>query len=228
MRESFRAFYPLSEAEKERAWLEGLIILDTSSLLNLYRYPLAARDRLLTVLELLRERLWLPHQSALEYHRNQPTVRLEQTTRFRKVREEVGNLKAEFKNRIETLQLKKRHALIDAESLLSTVLGAIDDFQEQLNQTEREQGERYQEWSLQQRIEKLFEGKVGPTPAQEFLDAVYKDGVKRYERKMPPGYRDTHKSDSFKGVAGEFSFGGACLSAGLWRSNPLEADSAEN
>jgi hypothetical protein len=74
MRELFRGFYSLPEREKEAAWAEGLIILDTSALLNLYRYPIPARDRLLTVLELLKDRLWLPHQAALEYQRNQPAV----------------------------------------------------------------------------------------------------------------------------------------------------------
>ena len=207
MRERFRAFYPLSEAEKERAWVEGLIILDASSLLNLYRYPLAARERLLTVLERLKERLWLPHQAALEYHRNQAAVRHEQTTLFRKVRDEIGNLKVHFKNRFETLQLKKRHALINAEPLLASVLSLIDGFQEQLNQTEREQGERYQEESLQKKIEELFEGRVGPAPTQDFLDNLYKEGVKRYERKMPPGYQDWKKGEASKDTT-EYSFGG--------------------
>ena len=67
MRELFRAYYPLSEDERDSAWSEGLIIFDTSALLNLYRYPLAARDRLIAVLDHLKERLWLPHQAALEY-----------------------------------------------------------------------------------------------------------------------------------------------------------------
>lgn len=207
MRERFRAFYPLSEAQKERAWAEGLIILDASSLLNLYRYPLAARERLLTVLEQLKERLWLPHQAALEYHRNQAAVRHEQSTQFRRVRDEIGNLKVQFKSRLETLQLKKRHALIDAEPLLASVLNSIDNFQEQLNQIEREQDERYQEESLQKKIEELFEGRVGSAPTQESLDNLYKEGAKRYERKMPPGYQDWKKGEASKEPR-EYSFGG--------------------
>ena len=138
MRKLFKAFYPFSEADREKAWSEGLIITDTSALLNLYRYPLSARDRILTVLGCLRDRLWLPHQAALEYQRNQPTVRLEQATRFKKVREEVGAIKVEFNNRIEKLQLRKRHALIDVGPLSSSVVGAIDNFLAELNQIERD------------------------------------------------------------------------------------------
>jgi PIN domain-containing protein len=172
-----------------------LIILDTSTLLNLFRYPLAARDRLLTILERFAERLWLPHQAALEYHVNQQNVRLEQITRFRQVREEVGALKAGFKDKIEKLQLKRRHALINVEDLLSKVEGAIDAFQSELNQIEREQEDRYQEGSLQEKIEQLFEQRVGRAPTQEFLDALYKEGARRYEHKIPPGYQDSQKGE---------------------------------
>ena len=207
MQELFRAFYPLSDQEKEEAWKEGLIILDTSALLNLYRYPLAARDRLLTVLERLQDRLWLPHQAALEYQRNQPAVRFDQITQFRTVRDEIGALKAEFNNRIDKLQLRKRHALIDAEPLREKVAAAVDSFQDELNQIERDQAERYQEGYLQLKIEALFSGRIGQTPTQDFLDAVYKDGEKRYASKIPPGYQDSQKSDPSKEPP-EFSFGG--------------------
>lgn len=207
MRQLFRAFYPLSEGDREKAWSEGLIIFDTSALLNLYRYPLAARDRLLTVLSHLKERLWLPHQAVLEYHRNQPAVRLEQTTRIQKVREEVGALKIDFKNRIDKLQIKKRHALIDAEQFTSKVMDVIDDFQRELNQIEREQDDRYQEGILQLKIEELFEGRVGQAPTQDFLDTLYKEGAKRYEHKIPPGYQDSSKGDAPKDATG-FMFGG--------------------
>lgn len=207
MRELFRAFYPLSDQEKEEAWKEGLIILDTSALLNLYRYPLAARDRLLTVLERLQDRLWLPHQAALEYQRNQPAVRFDQITQFRTVRDEIVKLKADFNNRIDNLQLRKRHALIDAEPLREKVAAALDAFQDELNKIELDQAERYQEGYLQQKIEVLFSGRIGQIPTQDFLDAVYKDGEKRYASKIPPGYQDSQKSDSAKEPP-EFNFGG--------------------
>lgn len=207
MRDLFRSFLPLSDPDKEEAWSEGLVIFDTSALLNLYRYPLSARDRLMTVLERLKDRVWLPHQVALEYQRNHPAVRLEQATKFRKVREEVGDLKIEFQNRIEKLQLRRRHALIDAEPLLAKVAGAIDEFQSELNQIERAQDDLYQGGSLQQKIEDIFEKRVGQPPTQEFLDIVYKEGAKRYEYSIPPGYLDSRKGDSSKESAA-FSFGG--------------------
>jgi hypothetical protein len=207
MRELFRSFYQLTEENREQAWSEGLIILDTSALLNLFRYPLAARDRLLTVLERLEDRLWLPHQVALEYHINKPSVIHDQTTRFRRVREEVGALKTEFKDRIERLQLRRRHALIDAEDLLTKIEAAIDTFQSDLNQIEREQEDRYQEETLQTKIEQLFGKRLGQAPTQKFLEDLYKDGAERYKHKIPPGYQDSGKGDSSKGLP-VFSFSG--------------------
>lgn len=226
MRELFRAFYPLSEADRERAWAEGLIIVDASALLNLYRYPLAARDRLLAVLERLKDRLWLPHQAALEYQRNQRAVRLDQTTRFRKVREEVGALKVDFTNRIDRLQLKKRHALINADELLSSVASSIDAFQRNLNQIERAEDELYQGGSLQLKIEQLFEGRIGQPPTQEFLNSLYKEGEKRYENRIPPGYEDKGKGDSTR-EATTFGFSGLFFQP-LWRFDSLEGGITED
>ncbi|HVG07063.1 MAG TPA: PIN-like domain-containing protein [Thermoanaerobaculia bacterium] len=126
------------------------------------------------------------------------TGRPDQITQFRTVREEVGVLKADFNNRIDKLRLRKRHALIDAEPLRSKVIDALDDFEKELNQIEREQAERYQEGYLELKIEEFFEGRIGQAPTQEFLDTIYKEGEKRYEIKLPPGYQDSRKSDSSK------------------------------
>ncbi len=207
MRDLYRAYYPLTESDRKNAWSKGLVVLDTSALLNLYRYPLAARERLMVVLEGLKNRLWLPHYVGLEFHRNRPKIRYEQIGGFQKVREEVRFLKAEFKKRIDKLQLEKRHALIDAEPLLAAVNEATGKFLTALNITEQKQDSLYQEDALQRQIEELFEGKIGEEPTQERLEKIYKEGAVRYKHQIPPGYLDLQKSSSAK-EPGEFSFGG--------------------
>ena len=74
MRSSFCGYYPPTPDDYERLWKEATIVLDTNVLLNLYRLPTSARDEFLTVLDLLKDRLWVPHQVALEFQRNRLTV----------------------------------------------------------------------------------------------------------------------------------------------------------
>ena len=51
-------------------WERGVIVLDTNILLNLYRYSEATRDDILSAMEKLKDRLWMPYQVGLEYFNN--------------------------------------------------------------------------------------------------------------------------------------------------------------
>ncbi|MBY8849436.1 PIN-like domain-containing protein [Saccharothrix longispora] len=47
----------------------GMVVLDTATLLDLYRYPAAARADLLKALHRVRDRLWVPHQALAGFWR---------------------------------------------------------------------------------------------------------------------------------------------------------------
>jgi predicted nucleic-acid-binding protein len=53
---------------------EGLVVLDTNVLLNLYRYNAQTQTDLFAVLERLGERLWVPHQVLVEFWRNRESA----------------------------------------------------------------------------------------------------------------------------------------------------------
>ncbi|WP_446040456.1 PIN-like domain-containing protein [Streptomyces sp. SID1121] len=59
---------------REKFFTQGLVILDTNVLLNLYEYTPAARHQVLSALERVKDRLWLPHQVGLEFVRNRHRV----------------------------------------------------------------------------------------------------------------------------------------------------------
>ena len=206
MRQSFKEYYA-SDSERESIWRDALVVLDSSVLLNLFRTPVAARDRLLVVLEAISDLLWLPHHVGLEYHRNRATVQYEQKDRFRKVREQLIKIKADFKTKLENLQLRKRHALIDADPLIVQVDASIEGFLDSLNETEREQAELYQAENLESRLADLYSGRVGNMPEPSWLEDVQKEGKKRFEAGMPPGYLDAKKGSETNSTT-TFSHGG--------------------
>lgn len=59
---------------RERFFTQGLVILDTNILLNLYEYTPSARSQVFSALERVKDRLWLPHQVGLEFVRNRHRV----------------------------------------------------------------------------------------------------------------------------------------------------------
>ena len=68
MRRVFHEHYRLPKKELNTLWKDGLVVLDTNVLLNLYRYPDKGRAELLQVLRDFQQQLWLPHRVGLEFH----------------------------------------------------------------------------------------------------------------------------------------------------------------
>lgn len=55
------------DSPREAFFQQGLVVLDTNVLLNLYQYTPSARDDVLGALEKVKPRLWLPYQVGLEF-----------------------------------------------------------------------------------------------------------------------------------------------------------------
>src|ERR1700740_766159 len=70
MKKEFIGYYTPTEREINDAWKNGTFAFDTNSLLNLYRYSESTRKDFLSSLKTLKEKLFLPHQTALEFHSN--------------------------------------------------------------------------------------------------------------------------------------------------------------
>src|SRR3954451_24282269 len=103
MRELFPGWTPADPQTLERYWGEATLAVDTSVLLDLYRFSHEARSGLLEALRSFGDRLWVPHQVAYEFHRNRLGVLLDQ-------REAEGALLGELdsiRNEIDE-QLSKR------------------------------------------------------------------------------------------------------------------------
>ncbi|MER7795472.1 PIN-like domain-containing protein [Streptomyces sp. NPDC097640] len=63
-----------NDTERSRFFADGLVVLDTNVLLNLYEYTPSARNQVLNALEQVKDRLWLPYQVGLEFIRGRHRV----------------------------------------------------------------------------------------------------------------------------------------------------------
>ena len=89
LRGDFQHFYPPDEDETAMALRTGLITVDSNVLLSLYRFRVEARDDPFRVLERLGDRLWIPYQVGLEFHRNRLSVIAAQENYFSTTRNEL-------------------------------------------------------------------------------------------------------------------------------------------
>lgn len=70
MKNSFFGYYHPREEELHELWETCLFVLDANVLLNLYRYSPGTSASLINILTEISNRLWIPHQVALEYQTN--------------------------------------------------------------------------------------------------------------------------------------------------------------
>lgn len=193
MKKTFSNYYVLDAQNAIQLWDGCVFILDTSVLLNLYRYPAQVRNEALNILKTIRERLWIPHQVGIEYQENRLSVIAEQVGRYRSVEKMISETEQKIQADLANLQLKKRHSHIDPDQLTSSVRGSFDKYRETLNMQRAQQPDVFDHDEIRDEIDKLFEGKVGEPFSQKDLDSLYKEGDARFAQKRPPGYMDDKK-----------------------------------
>ncbi|WP_231662859.1 PIN-like domain-containing protein, partial [Pseudanabaena sp. 'Roaring Creek'] len=70
MKDLFPGYYLPTEEEFIELWKSGIFVLDTNVLLKLYKYDQKTCDDFFKVLRVVSDRLWIPHQVALEFQEN--------------------------------------------------------------------------------------------------------------------------------------------------------------
>ncbi len=199
MKDTFPGFYADIQDAIDIAIEDTLVVFDTNVLLNLYRYPSHASRDLTSVMEALAHKVWLPHQTALEYHRNRLLVIAEQKQKFKAVQDLVEKSLDKLQSDISSLQLKKRHSIIDTTDFVGKLLEEKEIFNDLLKDQSANHLGVTDIDPILQKLETIFSEKIGPGPInQDWLDAIFKDGTKRYALKIPPGYEDESKQgDAF-------------------------------
>jgi hypothetical protein len=169
------------------------IVFDSSALLNMYRYPRQARTDLFSVLHSISDRLWMPHQVALEFQENRLAVISDQVSRFKEVKAIISEAESKIKSQFEQLQLDKRHSSIDPGPFIGRVTRVVRDFSEKLETLEKDQPDVYQDDDIWKQLDELYAGKIGSPLSSKTLESLYKEGEERYRRRVPPGYMDQSK-----------------------------------
>jgi hypothetical protein len=199
LRDLFAAHYAPGKAAVAAALRTGLVAPDTNVLLAAYRFERQARDELLNALAKLEDRLWIPYQVALEFHRNRLSVIAEQEAFFGKARKDLdaavssylGKLGA-FTNRIAMPQARVQELDLMIRGAHAHVLGQVTAAEE-ANEVHLDS---HASDEVLARLEDLFgDGRVGEPMKPEELEAARKEAKRRVEQKIPPGYADKDKTD---------------------------------
>ena len=189
--------YELSGYQVGQLRRHATFAFDSSVLLNLYSYSEQTREDFLQYLEDLKDRIWLPRQSADEYERNRVHVIKQQITFGANLRPLLPGIAKKFVEKMKQMHPKVGQefqspflTIEDIQSLLAAVTDQIDG----KLKTVQDEYERFLiDDPIRERLNQIIYDRIGNRFSQLDLEKIYDDGLRRYNRQQPPGYLDAKK-----------------------------------
>lgn len=181
----------------------GLIILDTNSLLNLYRYNKVNREKFFEILKCVEDRLILTNKSVEEFYKNRIQIIKNKSNFKQSLSEELDKNLTLIENKIinnnfnckntESCELLKyEHNL--KESIIKQINETKQNIKKLIDDYKNEINDSYFDDPILKKITELFDGKVNSGFDDEKLKDIYNEGKDRYTKKVPPGYEDLYKN----------------------------------
>jgi len=197
MRDLFPGWVPPDENILTRYWDEATFAVDTSVLLDLYRFSEEAREGLLKALRSFGERLWIPHQVGLEFHRNRLGVLLDQREAENNLLRELDQIRENLDDQLS--RLLRGAGRRDLAPLRGAIDSGFDSLREKLKEAEKQHtkglGESVRDDPIYEEVVELCAGRVGPPFDDQRQLAVVEDAEERFRNKTPPGYLDSDKDE---------------------------------
>jgi hypothetical protein len=191
MRDRFPGYYRPTSAQFAQLWSKGEIVLDTNVLLHIYRYGSTAREHLLTILEKVQARLWIPYQVGLEFHRRRADLVSHQAGAYDAISKSLEALLAKLRSDLDPY--RSRHSQIDVASIEKPLQRTVARIRRELEKLKADHPNLLHDDPLRDRLAKLLDGKVGPAPTE--VAKIRKEAEARLEAGIPPGTRDKSKPD---------------------------------
>ena len=210
-------------SQPELFFRNGLIVLDANVLLDLYRVTPDARSQVIGTLNGVADRLWVPHQAAVEFSRNRRGVVEDRTSSFKQTKQVLQSATAKaidvLISGVEQLVYQRERngttrtwdivvAGLDRESLIRRLDGVMGPALTELETLMAEHDLHVQDMQgadpLLSQIDELLNGRIGPGYASAELRVLVEEAHSfRFPNKIPPGYLDVGKETPLR-AAGDF------------------------
>lgn len=199
MRDAFPGYYPPSPEDFGEYWGSSIIVLDSSSLLNLFQYSVHTTQQILEVLSAKHDQLWIPFHVGLEFHRGRGNVIARQSGAFKKIENTVESAHNTIESAINEF---KKHPSLGADELLDAVKKSRKKWKRLVRKARAEHDDVVVAASVHnetfRKISELYAGRVGKPWDETQHDDILKEGEERYASKTPPGYMDDKKANDLR------------------------------
>ena len=177
-----------------------LIVFDTNSLLNIFRYGLLSSKVLLDFIETNKSNVWVPYQVKSEFIKNKQKVykpnyyknlKNEMNSKVKTEKEKLINQLLEYEN-------KRFTGLIELKDNVEIKFNEINTIIDEYNDAIMPEITAYKEFitNADKLMDELLgEQNVGEKPTIIELMEIFKEGELRYKYNIAPGFSDKNKKE---------------------------------
>ena len=189
----FKGYMDYSEDEYREIWDSGLIIVDANILLNFYRYSEDTRKEVFKALSQLKNRIWIPYFVAKEYFSNKKKVMTESYNEYTNL---SNSIIQELENAKNDVKSKKNSQLKCKNNIINILEESKQKICSLLNNEKEEKNPHHQEKAIENELLSLFNDSVGKPFPDDVMEKIKKEGFRRIEMQIPPGYKDQGKDEN--------------------------------
>ncbi|WP_174535757.1 PIN-like domain-containing protein [Micromonospora chalcea] len=180
-----------------------MVVLDTNVLLSAYRFAPLAREQLLSAMERLKSRLWIPHRVAFEFHRRRLDVIVDQRAAYESVLALISRRREELNKEIgdSIRQLSRRAALTEADrnKLLEQLERSFAPLAEKVNSLNAEHSTIgiHEKDPILSRLQAIIGDSFGEDFGEQARDEALAEAERRKDAQIPPGFKDASKDEFY-------------------------------
>lgn len=193
MKDLFPGYYHNPDFKK--LFKECIFVFDSNVLLSVYELPKKDTENLFNALEndKIHDKLWIPHQVALEYQRNRwYSIRKQNNAiNIKKGLNGIAKSITDLDDNLKELSMLQQE-YIDADSLSEEVQKLLHIIR---GLKEHKEPNLLINDTIRDKIDELFENKIGTEYSKEKLQEIYEEGEERFKNKIPPGFEDENKEN---------------------------------
>lgn len=202
------------QADYERIFETGMVVLDANVLLNLYRSNEQTRLDTLAVLKKLQDRLWIPYQVLVEFWRNreQSSIRHHHRSKAKEAQAALEKVPRSARDALErwvaAVHLKNNTEVSEQiDEVIDNLAKAIDEAKgliETQAETDSLRGTASTDTDpVLAELGPLLEGRVGEPLSPEDHAKAVQEAQRRADDEVPPGYED-FKTKPAEQAAGDY------------------------
>ena len=194
MKNIFKEYHQFTKQEFQQLWKDCLFVFDSNTLLNMYRYSRATVNAYFDVLNELKKKkqLWIPYQVGYEFYENRINV----ISEYEKSYDEILSIIEKAKSNIEAKY--KNHPFLDLCKIIEMMNRGLSGVERKITQAKKDHPKWLEKDEVLDKLNQIFQGNIGNNYDEKRLNEIKKIGKERYEKKIPPGFKDDEKTEDKK------------------------------